>query len=183
MLLILTSVLAAAASYKAQMADGSSLPRIKEWHLHVYFLASNQEQVALADGLRTKIISAVAEHRFVAVCHGVGTSILPNLSAEDAARVPLFNTKPIGPHVSGSFEVWVPREYLSELLGWALPRRGKLTYLLHPLGEDELTAHTRDVAFFGTPYPLDTSVFDSSHAQTNMTKSEYPSLKLGYAAP
>ena len=166
----------------ALLATARGTLPLLEWHVHVYFLASNEEHTALADALRQQLLEAVRAKRFIAVCNGVDRSVLPQLSEHDASLVPGFNRQPLGPHTSGSFEVWVPREYYSDLLSFMLPLRGNLTYFTHPNGgESDLVAHTRDVAFYGVPYPLDLSVFKPSRG-LKPPESEYPSLGLGYAA-
>ena len=114
------------------------------------------------------IPAAVRSKRFVAVCHGVTDAILPGLNT---SNVPHVNMVPTGPHPAGSYEVWVPREYLADLLSFMLIRREvmrrsavhlptqrrrecraaqELTILLHPLTEYAVEDHTVRAATAGT---------------------------------
>ena len=85
------------------------------------------------------------------VCNGVTSDLLPGL---DDSQVPNFNTFPIGPHPAGSFEVWVPIEYLPHFMSFVLYNRGDLTVLVHPLGKTEIRDHTLDAMWLGNSYPL-----------------------------
>ena len=85
------------------------------------------------------------------VCNGVTSDIIPGL---DNSQVPHFHTSPIGPHPVGSFEVWVPIEYLPEFMSFAMYNRGDLTVLVHPLGRTEIRDHSIDAMWLGGSYPL-----------------------------
>ena len=118
--------------------------------------------------MRRDLVAAVRSKRFVAVCHGVTDAILPGLNT---SNVPHVNMVPTGPHPAGSYEVWVPREYLADLLSFMLIRREvtrrsavhlpthrrrecraaqELTILLHPLTEYAVEDHTVRAATAGT---------------------------------
>ena len=85
------------------------------------------------------------------VCDGVTSAIVPGL---DDSKVPYFNTGPIGPHPCGSFEIWVPQEYLPHMLSFMMFNRGDITVLVHPLGKTEVRDHTVDAMWLGNPYPI-----------------------------
>ena len=85
------------------------------------------------------------------VCDGVTSDILPGL---DDSQVHHFHTSPMGPHPVGSFEVWVPIEYLPEFLSFILYNRGDLTIFMHPLGKTELEDHTTNALWLGESYRL-----------------------------
>lgn len=175
------------AAALAAEAVATASETIKEWHFHVYFLASNEQHTTLANALRRDVVSAVAAGRFVAVCNGVNRTVLPALSPSDAALVPDFNRAAVGPHTSGSFEIWTPREHFAAIVSFLYARRGNLTYFLHPLGQDQYIDHTRDAVFFGTSYPLDLSEFPAqTHCEPTPNcysgQGQYPSLRLGYDA-
>ena len=86
-----------------------------------------------------------------AVCHGVTSDMLPGL---DESKIPGVHYGPIGPHPVGSFEVWVPQEYLPHMLSFMMYNRGDLSILVHPLGKTEIQDHTTDAMWLGKPYPL-----------------------------
>ena len=80
---------------------------IKEWHFHVYWFQTNDEQRAAAKRIQSELLEAVANKEFVVVLNGVTDEILPGVNT---SVIPLFNEAPIGPHPCGSYEVWyVPR--------------------------------------------------------------------------
>ena len=108
------------------------------------------------------------------VCNGITSEILPQL---DDSKVPKFNTKPIGPHPVGSFEVWVPVEYLPKMLTFMMYKRGTLSVLVHPLGRTEIRDHTSDAMWLGPSFPLDLSPLDTSGGDD----PQYPELGLGYS--
>ena len=109
------------------------------------------------------------------VCTGITSDILPGL---DDSKVPKFNTEPIGPHPVGSFEVWVPREFLPNMLTLMMYKRGSLSVLIHPLGHTEIRDHTSDAMWLGPSFPLDLTPLDTSGGDD----PQYPELGLGYSA-
>ena len=108
------------------------------------------------------------------VCNGITSEILPQL--EDS-KVPNFNTEPIGPHPVGSFEVWVPIEYLPQMLTFMMYKRGSLSVLIHPLGHTAIQDHTSDAMWLGPSFPLDLSPLNTSGGDD----PQYPELGLGYS--
>lgn len=76
---------------------------IEEWHFHVYWFQSNDEQRAAAKRIQSELLEAVANKEFVVVLNGVTDEILPGVNT---SVIPLFNEAPIGPHPCGSYEVW-----------------------------------------------------------------------------
>ena len=92
--------------------------------------------------------------------------------------IPTFNTEPRPPHVSAQYEVWVPREYLTEFYTFAMLNRGSLSIFVHPLGRSKYEDHTSFVQFLGNAYPIDlTGMGDEGD------DPQYPELMLGYNAP
>ena len=110
---------------------------------------SPKEAAAIA--FRDAIINEVAAGNMTVVCNGVTSDILPGL---DDSQVPHFHTSPIGPHPVGSFEVWVPIEFLPQFMSFAMYNRGDLTVLMHPLGKTEIKDHSTDAMWLGQSYPL-----------------------------
>eukprot|EP00026_Physarum_polycephalum_P010852 Phypoly_transcript_11034.p2 GENE.Phypoly_transcript_11034~~Phypoly_transcript_11034.p2 ORF type:complete len:128 (-),score=15.03 Phypoly_transcript_11034:816-1199(-) len=110
----------------AQQWDLEDFP-IKEYHFHVYFFQSNPTSVAKAEALRNKILSL--------------TSANPNAPTQPPPSNPLFvavplhtvNYTPVGPHLIGSYEVWVPIESFAVVFGWFTLNRDDLSILVHPL--------------------------------------------------
>ena len=110
---------------------------------------SLKEEAAI--NLRDAIIDEVAAGNMTVVCNGITSDILPGL---DNSEVPYFHTSPIGPHPVGSFEVWVPIEYLPQFMSFVMYNRGDLTILVHPLGKTEIKDHSADAMWLGQSYPL-----------------------------
>ena len=69
-------------------------------------------------------------------------------------NIPGVNYEPRGPHPVGSFEVWVPQEYLPHMLTFTMYNRGDLSVLVHPLGKTEIRDHSSDAMWLGKPFPL-----------------------------
>ena len=82
-------------------------------------------------------------------------TVLPNFNS--TSEVPHVNMGPMGPHPAGSYEVWVPQEYLGLV-----------------------TSHTGRIMWMGVPFNLDRTVlaFDEEHCDS----PQYPELGLGYSA-
>lgn len=116
-------------------AAAAAGPTPLEWHFHVYFHL-DEGSIAAADVLREKLIEAVRAGELMVVLNGVDRSVLPALTEESVEKLPGFNTRPMGPHPEGSFEVWCPNEKLGEALAFITIHRGDMTILLHPLGGD-----------------------------------------------
>jgi len=147
---------------------------IKEYHIHVYFLQHNQEQVNAALEIRDAVVEEVRAGNLTVVCNGVTSQILPGINDDEVYD---FNMEPIGPHPIGSFEIWVPQEHLPQALSFVLLRRGSLSLLLHPLGRTEIEDHTIHATFFGKQYGLDLSPLSN----TGGDDPQYVGLGLGYS--
>merc|ERR1712227_356662 len=88
---------------------------IKEYHFHTYWFQHNPDSYAAALRIQNELINAVAEGQFVAVLPGITKDVLPEINEDD---IPHVETEPFGPHPCGSFETWVPKEYLTEAMSF-----------------------------------------------------------------
>jgi len=149
---------------------------IKEYHFHTYWFQDNPESYTAALRIQTELINAVAEGKFVVVLPGITEDIIPGINED---RIPPIYTKPLGPHPVGSFETWVPREYLNDAVSFFMQRRGELSILLHPLTRYDVEAHYAQGMWLGTPLRLDYSALPTD---TGAPRAQYPELKLGYSA-
>eukprot|EP00475_Leptophrys_vorax_P004222 TRINITY_DN1252_c0_g1_i1.p1 TRINITY_DN1252_c0_g1~~TRINITY_DN1252_c0_g1_i1.p1 ORF type:complete len:235 (-),score=79.93 TRINITY_DN1252_c0_g1_i1:44-748(-) len=149
---------------------------IKEWHFHVYWFHTDPESYNRAMHLREKLIQAVKEKQFVVVFNGITSDIVPGVNE---SAIPLINQGPIGPHPSGSFEVWTPKESIAAALSWFMINRGELSILLHPLSRHIVEDHSGRATFFGTPWTINLQVLPFYVDEVPL---EYPELKLGYSA-
>eukprot|EP00008_Paramoeba_atlantica_P007101 CAMPEP_0201489860 /NCGR_PEP_ID=MMETSP0151_2-20130828/23976_1 /ASSEMBLY_ACC=CAM_ASM_000257 /TAXON_ID=200890 /ORGANISM="Paramoeba atlantica, Strain 621/1 / CCAP 1560/9" /LENGTH=232 /DNA_ID=CAMNT_0047875579 /DNA_START=18 /DNA_END=716 /DNA_ORIENTATION=+ len=149
---------------------------VKEWHFHVYFFQDNNVSVEAALDLRDQLLQRVQNRYFVAVFDGVTDAILPGVNV---SNIPPINYGPRGPHPCGSYEVWVPIEYVGRVLSFFMLSHGELTILLHPLTSHELEDHVGRLLWLGPPYRIDVTVLEPYDIDT----PEYPELELGYHAP
>jgi len=106
-----------------------------DFHAHVYFgseagVAGEERAFALA--LREKITAL-------------------GLAGVTLGRI---NEGPRGPHLRGSYEVFVPRAAFAEVVCWLAFHRGSLAVLVHPLTEDEVGDHTARAMWMGEVLPL-----------------------------
>eukprot|EP01062_Namystynia_karyoxenos_P067223 TRINITY_DN61122_c0_g1_i1.p2 TRINITY_DN61122_c0_g1~~TRINITY_DN61122_c0_g1_i1.p2 ORF type:complete len:235 (+),score=36.10 TRINITY_DN61122_c0_g1_i1:89-793(+) len=162
---------------------------IREWHFHVYFHLAGaadcphcNDSYVSALRLHSGILNAVREHRFVAVTHGITAADFPGL---DEKAVPGINTAPRGPHPCGSYEVWVPAEYLGDAMSWFMINRGELSILLHPLTEHPVEDHSGRAMWLGPQYRLNLNVLPPVGSTTPGgfgDPPQYPELGLGYSA-
>ncbi|KAL0487530.1 hypothetical protein AKO1_008647 [Acrasis kona] len=134
---------------------------ILEYHFHVYFRQNNRVNTEQAIALREKILrlSATSSPKVYAIPYHV-------------------NYKPIGPHLVGSYEVWVPYESFADFYQWIILNRGNLSILIHPLTRLEVKDHTERATWLGEEFPLDVSVLSELLPQV---PAQYPELKLGYS--
>ena len=151
-------------------------PEIKEWHFHVYWFQHNKEQRAAALRIRNEMIELVRKKKFIVVFNGITNQILPNVNV---SNIPLFNEEPIGPHPVGSFEVWTPKESMSQALSYFMLRRGDLSVLLHPLTLHPVQDHTGRSMWLGKSFNLDLTVLCES---CNEDAPQYSELGLGYSS-
>ena len=154
----------------------SNDPEIKEWHFHVYWFQNRPEAYDAALRLRDELIAGVENGDFVVVLNGVTAEMLPGL---DESHIPHINTKPVGPHPCGSYEVWVPKEYFADAMSLFMERRGELSILLHPLTRHEVEDHWSRNMWLGPPFRLDLTVLSEDIGHVPL---QYPELKLGYSA-
>lgn len=157
---------------------------IKEWHFHVYWLEkAHGGGFERADTLRRELLARVAaDHStgFVAVFHGVTSAHVPGLRSVP----PPMNRAPVGPHPSGSFEVWVPTESLARVLAFFTLHRRDLSVFVHPLTAQQRVDHSPARAFWlGPSWPVDgTALPPDPTAEVDVDPPfQYPELGLGYS--
>ncbi|KAF2147231.1 uncharacterized protein K452DRAFT_293690 [Aplosporella prunicola CBS 121167] len=105
--------------------------------VHVYFLQSDEEQTNFAKQLWERVRREFPELRIYQVWD-----------------------KPIGPHITGMFEVnlFTPEQF-GAFIPWLVINRGPLSALVHPnTGEDERD-HTQRATWMGQPLPLRLKLF------------------------
>ncbi len=167
---------AGAGAGAARRASWSADGAVREWHLHVYWFASDAASVAAAERLRAEVVERVRRRELVAVCAGVTRAMVPRLNE---SAVPPVNYGPVGPHPVASFETWVSREHLAAALSLFTTRRGDLSVLLHPLTPDMLLDHTADAMWLGERLRLNLGPFRQGE---HHDAPQYPELGLGYSA-
>ena len=156
-------------------------PVLKEFHFHVYFHVADagdcphcNDSYVAALRVRDALVEGVAARRYVAVLAGVTPAMLPGLNASSTYPI---NTRPQGPHPCGSYEVWVPREYLAAVLDVVLRERGELSVFFHPLSAHAVEDHVGRSMWLGPPFRLNLNALDDDG-----DPPQYPELGLGYHA-
>ena len=149
---------------------------IKEYHFHTYWFQHRPESYAAALRIQSELLNAVTEGKFIVVLPGITEEILPGI---DESQIPHINTEPVGPHPCGSFETWVPQEYLSEAMSFFMQRRGELSILFHPRTRWEVEDHGARNMWIGPPMRLDYTVLALDLEEP---PAQYPELNLGYSA-
>lgn len=154
--------------------DKQPVGPVKEWHFHTYWFAKNQRAVAEAQELHDALVKTIAEDReFIAVCNGITSAQVPGL----VGTPPPMNHQPVGPHLGGSFETWVPIESFAKVYSWFTLHRGSLSILVHPLTRYEREDHTTHASWLGQPWVLD---LDFLREDLGEPPAQYPELDLGY---
>lgn len=150
---------------------------IKEWHFHTCFYATNERSRKEAQALRDELVRQVSADpkNFIAVCNGMTDKELPGL----AGKPPPMNLGPVGPHLSGSFETWVPVESFAQVLSWFTLHRGSLSILVHPLTRYEREDHTTHAMWLGNSWVID---LDPLRDDLGTPPLQYPELGYGYSA-
>lgn len=154
---------------------------IKEFHFHTYFHLFETAQdcprcnssFVAAERLRRQLVEQVRRRKFVAVCAGVDDEMLPGLNVSNTYPV---NTHPQGPHPIGSFETWVPTEYVGSVMSFFMIHRQELTILMHPLSSNAIEDHIGRSVFFGPPVALNLNVIEKDG-----DPPQYRELGLGYS--
>ncbi|MCJ1240675.1 hypothetical protein MMC14_008679 [Varicellaria rhodocarpa] len=105
--------------------------------VHIYFYQENEEQATFAKELWERIRREFPELRIYSV-----------------------HEKPIGPHVTGMFEVniFTPAQF-GAFISWLVINRGPLSALVHPNTGDPLRDHTQRATWMGRELPLDLGKF------------------------
>lgn len=150
--------------------------QVKEWKLHIYWHPNNAAEVAEAMILRENFVRAVANGVFVGICAGVNSEMVPGLVD---ATVPTIFQGPMGPHPLASFEIWAPREYFADIMGFITVNRGSLSVLVHPITRFQMEDHIGRSFWLGRESSLDMSALQ---VELPIIPKQYPELKLGYSA-
>ncbi|KAF2799914.1 hypothetical protein K505DRAFT_264892 [Melanomma pulvis-pyrius CBS 109.77] len=105
--------------------------------IHIYFLQSDADEVKYATELWERIRREFPELRIYKVWE-----------------------KPIGPHITGMFEVnlFTPAQF-GAFVPWLVINRGPLSALIHPNTDDEERDHTQRATWMGQPLPLNLKLF------------------------
>ena len=56
---------------------------------------------------------------------------------------------------AGSYEVWVPIEYVGEVMSYMMLHRGENSILFHPLTQHSVEDHTGRTMFLGPAFNID----------------------------
>ena len=98
------------------------------FHIHVYFTPSSRQH---AERLRERIVSEL----------GLQTSALID--------------RPVGPHPLPMFQSNFMLSNMPTVIAHLLNYRGSLDVLIHAETGDDVTDHTQNAIWLGTPVPLD----------------------------
>lgn len=105
---------------------------IASWHAHVYFDGASRD---VAWALRETIDAELAGH----------------------VKIGRFHEKPVGPHPMWTYQLEIPAESFSYVVGWLALNHGALDVLVHPNTGDELRDHRDSALWLGHSYALDLS--------------------------
>ena len=155
----------------------NNLTYIKEYHFHIYFNHLDEIEICNAKKLRDTILLNIKNRVFIVILNSITNDILPK--SIDLSKLPKFNTSPIGPHPTGSYEVWVPIEYYTIFLSFILLNRNNLSVLIHPLTREELLDHTDRAVWLGKKYDLKLERLEEI---LDKLPIQYPELELGYSS-
>jgi DOPA 4,5-dioxygenase len=108
---------------------------IDSWHAHVYFEASSREA---AWALRESI----------------------NVELAGRMQMGRFHEKPIGPHPMWSYQLAIPAENFSQVVGWLTLNRCALDVFVHPNTGDELRDHRDCALWLGKSHALNLSALN-----------------------
>jgi len=106
--------------------------KIIEYHAHIYF---EPEQAELAGELAAKICSEFD------LSHG------------------RLNTKPVGPHPTGSCLIIFQPALFADLVQWLMFNRNGLTIMVHPDTGHDLEDHSDHVIWLGDSMPVKLDIF------------------------
>jgi aromatic ring-cleaving dioxygenase len=102
---------------------------IDSWHAHVYFDAARRDA---AWALRQTISVALA----------------------GKMELGRFHEQPVGPHPMWSYQLAVPPEHFTHVVGWLALNHGVLDVFVHPNSGDELRDHRDSALWLGRAYTL-----------------------------
>jgi len=113
-------------------------PDIRGFHIHVYFNKATAEEQVASD-LRDKAKNDWGD-----------------------AAVGRFHRDPVGPHLTGSFLVWVNPDQRDFALDWTTDNRNGLRAMMHKVTDDDHHDHTEAVTWYGDLGPdiIDISIFE-----------------------
>lgn len=113
--------------------------RLRGYHIHVYFnKATESEQVA----------------------HDLCEKAKADWGEKPVGK---FHLDPIGPHLTGSFQIWVNPEQRDFAIDWTTQNRNGLRAMMHKVSDDgHHHDHTEAVTWYGDLGPdiIDVSIFE-----------------------
>ena len=111
---------------------------IADYHAHVYYDAS--EKPAAAE------LRSLAEARF-------GTA------KDNGVVFGAWHDNPVGPHPTGSYQIYFPKDLFSQIVPWLAVNRTGLTVFIHPNTGQDLEDHRDRAIWLGTTRNLNLSIF------------------------
>ena len=106
----------------------------EDFHFHLYFSAETRDSaIAIRDRLQS-----VADFEY---------------------DLPPVRERPVGPHPSPIWSIWVDRANFAAATLWMMHNHGQHSVLVHPNIDDGLEDHTDHAMWLGTPVPLNLEMF------------------------
>lgn len=65
-----------------------------------------------------------------------------------------LHEKNVGPHLTWSCQLTVPKDRFGEIIPWLSLNRGNLDFFVHAVTGDDLLDHTQHVMWLGKSFPL-----------------------------
>lgn len=109
------------------MENVINVDRINYYHAHIYYDAERLDEArALRD--------------YVGATFGIELGRL--------------HERNVGPHLTWSCQLTVPKERFGEIIPWLALNRGRLDFFVHPDTGDDVIDHTQNVMWLGKSYAL-----------------------------
>eukprot|EP00043_Microstomoeca_roanoka_P028288 m.17482 g.17482 ORF g.17482 m.17482 type:complete len:238 (+) comp8293_c0_seq1:1852-2565(+) len=153
----MTDVNAYAVPIDPACVNATAPPKLVSYHIHVLFIATNDDYVAQAMQLQRDFVN----HFNVPIGNDKNCSFAAGDPRPEQKTICAYPTTwvPDGPFPTAQYSFFIPASFYAETVQWITQRRNGLDVLVHPNSGCEIQDHLEWPLWGGKPWELNVDAF------------------------